>query len=117
SEQAVVFPLEQDLAGLGADRLEVPRRDALPRNAAVLAGEEPLEDLMEARIRLLVQVIRACAVKQPSAVVQIVGAGLRPDDRLAAAEEGTPILARHALLADLHREAARRTVALEPFDE
>src|ERR1051325_5997035 len=99
-EDAVVLAFQQDLAGFGADRFEVTRRDAFSGNLGRPTTEEALKNLVEARGPVLEKIVVARAIQQPPALVQVIGARLGADQRIAAVEKTVPFRARQPLPAD-----------------
>src|SRR3954451_20940831 len=102
AQDAVVAALEQDLAGLGSDRFEMPGRYALPGYLRHLPAIEPVEDFLKRRVAVL-QVVGAGLLKDPAAAVEVVGPRFGPDDRVATVDESVPGLPRDTLLPDVAR--------------
>src|ERR1051325_3545009 len=92
-KDTVVVALEQNLAGLRPDGFEMTRGDALAGNFRCLPAVEALKNVFEARGPILEQVIMPRAIQQTPAVVQVVGARLRTDQRVAAIQKPVPLIA------------------------
>src|ERR1051326_1936881 len=80
-EETVVVALEQNLAGLRPDGFEMAGGDALAGNFPCLPAVEALKNVFETGGPILEQVIMPRAIQQTPAVVQVVGARLRTDQR------------------------------------
>src|SRR5713101_1881507 len=108
---------EQDLAGLGADRLEMARRYAFAGNLARLIAVKSVEHLGEAGAAVLEQIVVPGPVQQAASLVEVIGARLGPDQRLATIQKKVPLFTRQPLLADVTAQTPRFAVSVEPLDD
>src|SRR5260370_13454 len=112
TQNGVVIALQQDLASLGADRLEMARGDRFARQRVQVRRQESIEDIAESGPRVLADV---CNDLPPGRVValEVVGPRLGPDRALASVQEGSPLRRGVALVLDIADQAHRPSTLRE----